>query len=738
MTLNKRYIRNIKDNLSFYIASIVLTAVALLMFFLFYIAGTGIKDYGDKFFDKNKLEDATFTTYLEIPDKEIEKLEDKYNITFEKEHYVNISEDDYKVRVFKANHKIDLYEVTDGKDVENDDEIVISKGYAENMNVKLGDSIEIAGKSYKVTGFFLRPDYLNMLENADDTYKNITSFFLAYMTDVAYDALGSNACQYKVIYNKNSDSTAFRKYINDEYKVNSYLSKDDNERITMVDDQAVMFIVMAYVFLVTLPLITVALISIIIGRKVKNEQKMIGTLTALGYKKSQLVRHYAILAMIPGVAGGILVTIITKILQQPYGELGLADYEPMPVKFRLPIFAAILGIVIPTLLYALAAIKKVNKLLKKDTVTLLNGNADELKKTKRVMVNSKSKVKNKFAVRSLLGNPGRTFVVFLGAALGAFIITIGFTFIDTFNNIVDNGMGNIGTFKYEYILNSLETKEYDDAEELIVGNYEYKDATFSLMGADSDVSLMNTNTKDGKKVDLDKGFYISNVMAYAYKIKAGDTVKFKNPYTMEEYSVVIEGIIDNDSQKLILGRNDKVREIMGIEDEVYNCLLSKEKLDIGDKVSKTITSDDIKEQMQTVMDEMGSIIYALIIIGAIICVSALYVSVNMLLTENRHNISMLKVLGLTDKEINRMVINVNHLIIPFSIAVGMGLGYLSMIIVFRVFSQIEGNYYKSTFSFTSFILTIAIVTLCYIVSLILVRRKVNKVNMVESLKDNRE
>lgn len=74
----------------------------------------------------------------------------------------------------------------------------------------------------------------------------------------------------------------------------------------------------------------------------------------------------------------------------------------------------------------------------------------------------------------------------------------------------------------------------------------------------------------GKKADLDKGFYISNVMAYAYKIKSVDMVKLKNPYAMEEYSVVIEGIIDNDSQKLILGRNDKVREIMGIEDDMYN------------------------------------------------------------------------------------------------------------------------------------------------------------------------
>ena len=34
--------------------------------------------------------------------------------------------------------------------------------------------------------------------------------------------------------------------------------------------------------------------------------------------------------------------------------------------------------------------------------------------------------------------------------------------------------------------------------------------------------------------------------------------------------------------------------------------------------------------------------------------------------------------------------------------------------------------------------SIAIVTLCYAVSIILVRHQVNEVNMVESLKDNRE
>ena len=165
MTLNKRYLRNIKENLSFYIAS-VLTVVALFLFYLFYIAGSGIKKYGDEFFEKYNLEDATFTTYLEIPDEKNSDIENKYNVIFEKEHFVNINEDDYKVRVFKANKKIDLYEIVDGEDVSKDDEIVISKGYAVSQNIKIGDKVKIKGNEYTVTGKFLRPDYLYMLENS--------------------------------------------------------------------------------------------------------------------------------------------------------------------------------------------------------------------------------------------------------------------------------------------------------------------------------------------------------------------------------------------------------------------------------------------------------------------------------------------------------------------------------------------------------------------------------------------
>lgn len=581
-----------------------------------------------------------------------------------------------------------------------------------------------------------------MLENVDDSYKNISSFFLAYMTDSEYDRLNADSCQYKVIYGKDSDKTQFRKDINATYKMSEYLSKDDNQRITMVDDQATMFLVMAYVFLVTIPLVTVALISIIIGRKIKSEQKMIGTLSALGYKKSQLMLHYSVLAMIPGIIGGVLVSVVTKLIQQPYGELSLADYEPMPVKFVLPIPVMLLGIIVPTAIYMLEAMHKVNKLLKKDTVAMLNGVADE-SRSRHVMAGKSGRVRRKFAVRSILSNPGRSFVVFLGAFLGALIILVAFMFIDSLNNVIDTGSDSMGSFKYEYMLNRLETNDIegvsaDNTDKLVIGKYEYDGNAFLLMGANKDVKYLNIDTIDKSRANLDKGCYISNVMAYSYGLKEGDDFTFVNPTTMEEKTVRIEGIISNNSQKLLICNMEKARELLGWQKDTYNGLLSDRALQLKDEISKTITSDDIKEQMSTILDEMGAIIYSLAIIGAIICIAALYVSVNMLVSENRHNISMLKVLGLKDREINRMVLDVNHMIIPIGIILGIAAGYGIMNVVFKVYSGMEGVLYEPYVSVKSIVLIVVIVVLCYAVSLIMVRRKADRVDMVESLKDNRE
>ena len=73
--------------------------------------------------------------------------------------------------------------MTEGEDADEKGEVILSEGYAVNMDISIGDQIRIGEEDYTVTGFFQRPDYLYMLENEDDSYKNISTFFLAYMSE---------------------------------------------------------------------------------------------------------------------------------------------------------------------------------------------------------------------------------------------------------------------------------------------------------------------------------------------------------------------------------------------------------------------------------------------------------------------------------------------------------------------------------------------------------------------------
>ena len=241
MKLNKRYSRSIKGNVSFYVSATVLTVMTLFLYFVMNIAGEAIWEFGDKFFASQNLEDANFTTYYPIAEEDIEKLEEDYSVVLEPQYYSNIETGDVTARVFKKTDDINLYSVTVGEDAEKNDEIIISEGYAVFNEIAVGDQITVGDKDYTVTGFFQRPDYLYMLENEGDSYKNVTTFFLAYVTDEEYENIGSENCQYLVRYEKENE-TEFRKEINDTYYMRTYLSAKENMRIDMVKMQAEMFI----------------------------------------------------------------------------------------------------------------------------------------------------------------------------------------------------------------------------------------------------------------------------------------------------------------------------------------------------------------------------------------------------------------------------------------------------------------------------------------------------------------
>ena len=740
MKLRKRYIRNIRQNLSFYIASTVLTMAALFLFFLFHIAGNAILDFADEFFEKQKLEDAHFTTYIPIPESDIDDMEEVYEITLEAQSYINIDTDGTTARVFQKTRKVDLYDVTEGEDTDEKGEVILSEGYAVNMDISIGDQIRIGEEDYTVTGFFQRPDYLYMLENEDDSYKNITTFFLAYMSEEDFAELEETNCQYLVRYNGNDD-TDFRRATNEKYHMHSYTAAEENQRIVMVRSQAEMFLIMSWMLLCILPLVAVALICIIISRKVKTEQKMIGTLSAMGYTRAQLARHYAGFAAIPGIIGGVLTSVVTAAVAQSYGELGLTDYEPMRISCSLSWYAAVLGIVIPTVMYIFAALLSVRRLLRQNTVLLLNGSADEgRRKLRRVLAARKLSFSIKFAVRALIGSPARSFVVFLGIFLGSFIMLTGSFIYDSARHMADTVQVTAGEYEYQYVLGELLYENPYGGELILAASVEgEKGDTLTVMGTDNEQSLLNLTDKEGQKISTKDGYYITSLTAYLCGWETGERVTLYNPLSLERIHIRISGIVENDTAQIIYTSRANAAEMTGFDKNTGNMIMSREKLDIpGNIVESESRKSDLEEQVDTIIDQTSYMIDTMVELGIVICIASVYVAVNMLVSENRRNISVLKVLGYTDRKIGRIVLSSNHVFLPLGILLSIPAAYVFCGLFFRMFADMMGMLASPYLELKSCIMAVVLTAGSYLASMYCVQRKTRKVDAVECLKEQRE
>ena len=740
MKLRRRYIRNIRQNLSFYIASTVLTMAALFLFFLFHIAGNAILDFADEFFEKQKLEDAHFTTYIPITESDIEDMEEEYGITLEVQFYLNIYTDGTTARVFQKTRKVDLYNVTEGENADEKGEVILSEGYAVNMDISIGDQIRIGEEDYTVTGFFQRPDYLYMLENEDDSYKNISTFFLAYMSEKDFAELGETNCQYLVRYNGNDDAD-FRRAVNEKYHMYSYTAAEENQRIVMVRSQAEMFLIMSWMLLCILPLVAVALICIIINRKVKTEQQMIGTLSAMGYTRAQLAWHYAGFAAIPGIIGGVLTSVITAAVVQPYGELGLTDYEPMRISCSLSWYVAVLGIVIPTVMYILAALLSVRRLLRQNTVLLLSGSADEgRRKLRRVLAGRKLSFRIKFAVRSLIGSPARSFVVFLGIFLGSFIMLTGFAIYDSARHMADTVQEAAGEYEYQYVLGELLYEDPYGGELILAAPVEdEKGDALTVMGTDNEQSLLNLTDKEGQEISTKDGYYITSLTAYLCGWETGDWVTLYNPLSLEQIHIRISGIVENDTAQIIYTSRANAAEMTGVDKNAGNAIISEGKLDIPENIVESESrKSDLEEQVDTIIDQTSYMIDTMVGLGIMICIASVYVAVNMLVSENRSNISMLKVLGYPDRKIGRIVLGSNHVFLPLGILMSLPAAYAFCGLFFRMFADMMGMLVSPYLELKSCIMAAVLTAGSYLASMHFVGWKTRKVDAAECLKTQRE
>ncbi|MGG7176727.1 ABC transporter permease [Clostridium paraputrificum] len=737
MVLNKRYRRNFKSSLPFYISAVVLTAISVWLYMCLASGVTCEKEYLEDFNERCKIEDGNFIVSKPMNESE---LEDEYNVVLEKNKYVNVETENYTVRIFEPNTKINLYDVIEGEDIKYDNDILISKNFADANKINIGDEMSINNSTFTVKGYCERPDYGTVLENIDDMYYSPEQFGIAIVNDNVLEDCGIVSEYMSVRYNEDNEMN-FRKNLYDDYQTISYISSESNRRINVANSVISQYEAATGSILPSMLIFVIVLLAVVLGRRVKNEMKQIGTLTALGYKKREIIFHYCIFAMVPGIIGSIIGVVATILTIKPVAKLIFFKLEKYPVNYVFPIDKGIISLLVPTIAYLIAAIVTVRRLLKADAISLLSGDIKRKKRKTKLFTESRLHFSNKYKLRMLLGNLSRSLVVILGVAIGGVVMLYGFICMDSSYYYKDTQTEKIGTFKYEYILRTINQGEPDYGD-IMIGNsflVEGNNNAVMLCGTDENKYIELKDVK-GNEIKLqDDKYYITTLAAELYGVKTGDEFTFVNTVTLDEYDIKIEGVVDNDSQIMILTTRDSACELLDLPKDSYNIVMSDEKIDYkDDEVSSIITKESLKDQMQTSIDGMATMMNILIAFGCLLCVICVYLMVNMLVQENISTISMLKVLGYTDKKINKLVVNIYHILIPIGTALGFGLGYYVCVMYFKMSIADFQLKIITHIKLQTVIYYLLCVIGSYALSLYLLKKKVFKVNMIESLKDNRE
>lgn len=741
MTINKRAVRSVKKNISFYIISTILTVLISILIIAPLSTGHNMKKVINDFVAKYKTEDAEFVTYNPISEDDMKTLESDYDVVMEYSRYKDMKfsggdVDGLTVRVFDMPEKLNLCNVRDGSMPESG-EALLTQNFADLHGIKVGDEISLGKYSYKISAFATKADYIYMLEKQSG-YVDKSKFAVMVVTHDDYEKISADETgYYSIKYNRNNEKEV-REKLNDEYVIASYLAATTNTRISMPVNEGDEVSKIATMYAPVMFIIVLALIVMVLGRNIRNEQYLLGTFISLGFSRKQIIGHYMRFGLIPGIVGSVVGTIasipVTKAITYFYIAY---DFETIDYTVRYDTASILAALILPSFAYCLAIALQAAKLLRKSAVDLLR-NTGRDSRTIRIMRNSHAKTQLKMRVRSVIGHPGRSVVTIIGVCVAAFCILAGFIMRDSLDSLMHDGLTSSVKYEYLYRLKTLGNGSPDKGEALFQNYYEIDGnmVQLSAQGIDEGSMYFPDKTDTGEKLDLDK-CYLTSAAAETYGVNAGDELTFYNIADLKEHKVTISGVVTDNTHCYLYTSRDNATKLAGVDPGTYNCIISDKKLDLDKNLVAGETSMKVSaDTMDNLMGPMKAIIIGIEILGIVLGVFILYLVINMIVSETGTNISVMKVLGFSRKEIVNRVLNVNHILVCIGFLIGIPAAYAFVKVGYSDTIENYGMLLAPVLTVKAIVLGFVLTWITYELSLLLQKRKISRIDMVEALKEN--
>lgn len=704
--LNKRFLRELKSEAGKYIVLFVFIAGVIALVSGFLVASGSMSQAYDESFEKYNIEDGNFEVKREASSGLLDALQKDgtkiYPNFYKEEQTKNVES---TLRIFKKRTEIDLECLMEGSFPEDENEIAIDRMYAVNNKISVGDVMELGDVSYTICGLVALSDYSALFSSTSDMMFDAVRFGVAIVTEDGFNKINDDHLHYNYSWRYSerpadekeaktlSESFLKTLYVNALLNLNGvegFIPEYVNQAIIFTGDDIKGDNAMFTVFLYIVIAIIAFVFAVTTSNTINKESAVIGTLRASGYSKGELIRHYMampmLIVLIAAVIGNILGYTVFK------GYMAALYYASYSLPTYVTIWNAdafVKTTVIPVLLmFAINFIMLAEK-MSLSPLRFLRRDLSRRQKKKAFRLKTTIPIMKRFRMRILFQNIPNYVILFIGILFANLILLFGFMF----GPLLDHFEQEITTHllaEHQYVLVSekkTENKEAESYDVTVLKTQEgrYKSEEVMVYGVQENSAYIKSSIADDEVL-------ISNAYANKQHIKKGDTITLQEEYGEKTYSFTVTGIYTYPAALSVFMNCDAFEKTFEKESYYPGYFSNEELTDLTQKnIAMTISKEDLTKTSRQLRLSMGGMAVLFQGFGVIMFALLLYLLSKVVIEKNAQSISMAKILGYSDKEINRLYIRTTTIVSVVSLVVTIGLCIVLLKVICEVaFAEYSG------------------------------------------------
>lgn len=672
------------------LAVILIIFIGITLFSACVMSYKNLQKYKDDFYRTNNFLDA-YVDGMNIDEKDILELEKINGVQLAEgrmalDGYIELNENENavaKIIAYKEQPSINKLKYVSGKYINEKNQVLLSKNFAEFHDFIVGDKIEISilGDKLELTvkGVVESPEFIITIKSRDYVMPSIEDYAIAY---VSYDTIGITDELFNQVHftlDENVDikmiESAVKDILGDKFL--NFTEREDQISEVMAREDIGMISEIAYMFPIMF-LFAAALVIFVVQKKLIDLQRStIGVLKAIGYKNRTIIMYYIKQSLILGTLGTVISILpsyylsifITKI----YCEL---VYIPIS-QFEFDYLVIFIAIFLSNLFAILATLMSVKSLLNISAAEAMRPvNVNDVNNN-RILTNigKKWKKDNKMVLTNLTRNPVRSIFSVVCYVIAFTLFAAPIYLNDSVKYAEQSQYENIQDYDYKIVFNQPVSKEEVDK---LINEYKLqctsailefyikmengnKDKQLRIIGVEDGYSV--NDGRETYKVSKD-GMILPESILNELDYRVGENVTIK---LLEQNDKVIKvNIVDEFKQYVGFSAYMEIEQLRWLTDEegyangIYITDANGSFIDVKSEIEENTLVKRIdsvqreKSEFNTLLNLVNIFILVMIVFGLLMGFSSIYNSTMINVIDRQREWGTLKILGYSNYRILKM------------------------------------------------------------------------------------